>query len=340
MSSPTPLRVAVLSGGTSTEREISLDSGRAARAALAEAGPRAVETWDVQIAADGRWSVEGSAPESAAQALARLADCHLVFLGLHGGEGEDGTLQALLEGHGLAYTGSGVRASSLCMDKHALRLVAADGGLDVAPGFATTRGFWKPEAEAVLDRAHSLGETGWFVKPRFGGSSVSTFAVEPDGDLRAAIQAALDDEEHVLVEAWVRGVEVSCGVLGDHDGPLQSLTPIEIQPADGAFFDYQQKYDAADGAREVCPPERLDDDACRRIRLQAERAHRLAGCRGHSRVDFICPPDSAPVLLELNTLPGLTPRSLLPQEAAHDGIRYRDLLLGMIDRALARGVNR
>ena len=337
MGSASPLRVAVLSGGRSTEREVSLESGRAACAALAEAsGPRRVVPVDVRLELDGRWSVEGAAPEAPGRALARLAHCDAVLLALHGGEGEDGTLQALLEGHGLAYTGSGVRASALCMDKHALRLVAADAGLRVAPGFAVSRREWELDADAVLDRARSLDATGWFVKPRHGGSSVSTHAVAADGDLAAALASTLADEGDALVESWIVGVELSVGVLGDHDGPLESLTPIEIQPAAGAFFDYQQKYDAEDGAREVCPPERVDADGCRRVRELAERAHRVAGCRGYSRIDFIAPDAGAPVLLEINTLPGLTPRSLLPQEAAHDGTSYRDLLLGLVDRALAR----
>jgi len=307
------------------------------REALAAAGsPRPVRVLDARIETSGAWTVEGDGPLSAAEALARLGAADVCFLALHGGAGEDGTIQGLLETHDLPYTGSGVRASALCMDKHALRLVAAEVGLAVPPGFVASGRDWARVPEAVLDRARTLGDGGWFVKPRFGGSSVATSAVARPGELTAAIDRALSDGGDVLLEAWVRGVEVSCGVLGDHDGELRVLMPIEIQPAAGAFFDYQQKYDAERGARELCPPPSLDERGRDRVREAAERAHRTAGCRGYSRVDFICPPAGEPVLLEVNTLPGLTPRSLLPQEAACEGLGYRDLVLEIVDRALAR----
>ena len=327
--------VVVLSGGPSSERDVSLDSGRAIAAALDGGGmPRSVRS--VEIDVDGRWVLEGT-PVPAAHALARLEDVDVFFLGLHGAYGEDGTLQGLLEATGHRYTGSGVGASAVCMDKQALRLLAADAGLRVAPGLAFSAFEWRAGRAGILARIHgAVGERA-VVKPRSGGSSVGTAVVQAaEAQLMEAVEAALAEDGACLVEAFVPGVEVSCGVLGNADEALRSLPPIEIQPAEGRFFDYQQKYDP-EGAREVCPAERLSDAQDREVRAGAVAAHRLAGCDGYSRADFIVPAEGPPVLLEVNTLPGMTPRSLLPQEAAAAGLGFRDLCLEIVARALARG---
>ena len=332
--------VAVLSGGASDEREISLATGRCVVAALAEDGPPA-RVQDVRIEADGAWRVDG-ARLCATAGLERLGHVDVFFLGLHGAPGEDGTLQGLLESCGRTYTGSGVRASALCMDKLALRLLAAEAGARVAPGVCASRRAWASSAAAIEDRVLSLPrlpgdrrEARWVVKPRCGGSSVGTRVVGEQRDLSGAIEGALAVDGHVLVEAFIPGVEVSCGVLGNASEQLRALSPIEIRPADGRFFDYQQKYDA-DGATELCPAPSLDAGADRRVRELAELAHAAGGCDGYSRVDFIVPASGDPVLLEVNTLPGLTERSLLPQEAAAEGIGYRDLCLFILDRAHGR----
>jgi len=324
--------VAVLSGGTSDEREVSLATGRGVLAALAEPGPPA-RVLGVEIDADGAWCLDGRRCTPAA-ALERLAHVDVFFLGLHGAPDEDGTLQGLLESCGRAYTGSGVRASALCMDKQALRLLAAEAGARVAPAVWASRRSWARSAAAVTDRALSLGPR-WVVKPRSGGSSVETRVVAEERELEGAIERALAVDEHVLVEAFVAGVEVSCGVLGNADEAPRALPPIEIRPAEGRFFDYQQKY-AADGATELCPAPSLDAAADRRVRELAALAHEVAGCDGYSRVDFIVPGTGDPVLLEVNTLPGLTERSLLPQEAAAEGTSYRDLCLYILERAVRR----
>ena len=330
--------VAVLSGGASDEREISLATGRCVVEALRAGSPPA-RVVDVEIDAGGDWRLGGE-PLPAARALESLAAADVFFLGLHGASGEDGTLQGFLESNGCAYTGSGVRASALCMDKQALRLLAAEAGLRVAPGVCFSRRAWSAEAGAVTDRVLSLippdepGEPGrWVVKPRCGGSSVATRVVGDARELAPAIEGALGVGEHALVEAFVPGVEVSCGVLGNAEDELRALPPIEIRPAEGRFFDYEQKYDP-EGAAELCPAPSLDAAADRRVRELALLAHEVGGCDGYSRVDFIVPAAGDPVLLEVNTLPGLTERSLLPQEAAVEGMGYRALCLDILDRAL------
>jgi len=329
--------VAVLSGGRSGEREVSLDSGRGIAEALRlDVPPREVS--EVELAADGRWIVAGEC-YTAGAALERLAQVDVFFLGLHGGPGEDGTIQGLLESSGRAYTGSGVRSSALCMDKLALRTLATEAGVRVAPAVCLSRREWSEQRAAAEARLDALPVGRWVVKPRGGGSSVDTFVVEQRAALSDAVPRAFTADAHVLVEAFIEGVEVSCGVLGNADEPPRALPTIEIRPASGHFFDYQQKYDPA-GATELCPSESLDEPSEARVRELAARAHELGGCDGYSRVDFIVPPSGDPVLLEVNTLPGMTERSLLPQEAAEVGIDYRALCLFILERALHRAAAR
>jgi D-alanine-D-alanine ligase len=186
-----------------------------------------------------------------------------------------------------------------------------------------------------LERVSALPGEARVVKPRCGGSSVATTRVGAGEDLATAVGAVLATGDDCLVESAVAGVECSCGVLGNRGEPLRALPPIEIRPAAGRFFDYQQKY-AADGAREVCPVESLDAAAIERVQAGAGVLFEAAGCDGYARIDFIVPADGEPVLLEANTLPGFTARSLLPQEAAVEGMDYRSLVLAVIEAALRR----
>ncbi len=363
------VRVAVIGGGASGEREVSLATARGVRGALSAAPDgalheaaratalepasdatapsaeeldalRVLDVLAIELETDGRWSFDGRTLDAAA-ALDALRDIDVFFLCLHGGAGEDGTLQGLLSASGRRHTGSGVRASALCMDKLALRGLARECGMRVAPGVCLGAGDWRTQRPAELARALSISRSGWVVKPRCGGSSVDTAIVHDAKALSLAIERVLAGGDDALVEARVDGVELSCGVLEGANGS-RALTPIEIQPRDGQFFDYEQKY-STQGAREVCPPENVDARSLRRVQALAERIHRSAGCRGYSRTDFIVPRSTSsagetlfgePVLLEVNTLPGLTERSLLPQEAADAGIGYRELCLRILAAAL------
>ena len=335
------LRVAVLMGGTSGEREVSLVSGRSVLQALersvrlgALAAVRAIE-----IDAGGRW-VDGGRARDAAEALESARDVDVFFLALHGGAGEDGTIQGLLAAAGRRHTGSSVGASALCMDKAATRGLAAAAGIAVAPGRVIDRpGFdGHPAAEVAAVLALGPAPDGWFVKPRRGGSSVNTHAVRVAEELSARVAEVLASGDDALVEQRIRGVEVSCGVLDSGSEAARALPPIEIQPHGERFFDYEQKYSET-GAREVCPAPSLSAEAEGRVRAEALRMHRLCGCRGYSRTDFIVPEGGhslRPVLLEVNTLPGLTPRSLFPQEARAVGVEYDDLCLALVSRAAQR----
>ena len=338
--------VAVLLGGRSSEREVSLQSGAAILAALRESRPAGVargprQVTAIEIEASGAWQYDGQS-FAALRVLELLAPDTLFFLALHGGEGENGSIQGLLEACDRRYTGSGVAASALCMNKHATRLVLREAGLSTAAGCSIEHDEWRDARALVLERVAALSDDGWYVKPNSGGSSVSTYCVEPGA--QAALARALDDVlatgDRALVEARVRGCETTCAVLGNQGGALRALAPVEIVPHAGRFFDYEEKY-SGNGASEFCPPRSLSAHSIARVQQQALRAHRAAACDGYSRTDFIVPRDAQgqelePVVLEINTLPGMTARSLLPQAAAQAGMDMRELCLAILELALTR----
>jgi D-alanine-D-alanine ligase len=333
--------VAVLMGGRSSEREVSLASGRMVMAALTRPGDPGdrrgpARVIGVEIRSDGRWVVGGRALLPG-EAVVALGDVDVFFSALHGGEGENGSLQGLLTCSDMAFTGSGVIASAVAMDKVFARELVRAQGVRVAPAVVLARGTWpSPRARAQLE---PLAERGCVVKPRRGGSSVGCSLALGLAELERALQRAFQEGPDVLVEAFVRGVEATGAVLEQPGGELLALPPVEIRPH-GAFFDYNEKY-AEDGALELCPPSGLDDAACERVRAQALAAHRALGCEGYSRTDFIVPADGGePVFLETNTLPGLTRRSLLPKSAAVAGIDYRTLCLWIAASGIARNGER
>ncbi len=329
------LRVAVVMGGTSGEREVSLVSGRSVVEALERCvmSNALASVCAIEIDPRGLWVVDGAAHD-AAKALVLCRDVHVFFLALHGGCGEDGSVQGLLESSGRRHTGSGVGASAVCMDKAATRGLAAAGGLCVAPGvLIDSAGFAQDQAREIQRvRALPSSAQGWVVKPRRGGSSVNTHLVTDAALLEHAIGLVLQSGDDALVESRIRGIEVSCGVLAARHSVARALPPIEIQHDKERFFDYEQKYSES-GAKEICPSTSLDEAMKKRVEAAALALHRLCGCAGYSRSDFIVPPCGDPVLLEINTLPGLTPRSLLPQEAAVVGITYDELCLALIECA-------
>lgn len=340
--------VAVLMGGGSSEREVSLWSGAAVLGALRAApetgerrGPARVHA--VELAPDGRWIVEGRA-QSALEALDRLGGDCLYFLALHGGKGEDGTIQGLLEALGRAHTGSGVEASALCMNKQATRLVLREAGVSVARGRLVLPGEWRARRSAVLEELARLSTSGYSVKPNRGGSSVATALLDGPELLAPSVEAVFATGDDALVEQRIRGAESTCGVLGNRGAALRALPPVEIVPKAGRFFDYEEKYSKS-GAEEHCPPRSLEPHTVERIRELACRAYGAAGCDGYARIDFMIPRanDGAvgePVALEINTLPGMTARSLLPLAAGTEGLSFRRLCLEILGLALDRAAAR
>ncbi|MCP3919226.1 MAG: D-alanine--D-alanine ligase [bacterium] len=328
--------VVVLYGGTSSERDVSLVSGRSILTALGEAPPEAPdvpgEVIGVEIDADGGWRV-GSETVPAPRALSSLPRDAVFLLGLHGGSGENGTLQGFLETAGRRYTGSGVAASALCMDKHHTRLVLEEAGLAVAPGALLERG--TPRA-AALRKLVDAGGPPWFVKPNGGGSSVDMYRVEEADHLTEAVARVQALGSDALVEVGIVGTEVTCGVIGNDPGTAVPLPLVEIRPKEGRFFDYEEKYSET-GAVELCPPETVDDETTGAVQAAAHRAFAVTGCTGYARVDFMLPEGGGPpVALEVNTLPGFTPASLLPKEAAATGVPFRELCLELVALAIER----
>ncbi len=336
--------VAVLLGGTSSEAEVSKRTGAAVLRALhtrpgASALPLPARVVALEIESDGRWTLEGHSA-SAAATLQRLPRGTLVFLALHGGAGEDGRVQGLLELEGWTHTGSGVAASALCMDKAHTKAVLAAAGLRVARGRPVRADEWRASREALLRELASFAARGLVVKPNRGGSSVDTFVLDDARGLESAVARVLETGDDALVEERIRGHETTCGVLGNARAGARALPPVEIVPKPGRFFDYQEKYNAS-GATEHCPPQNLSAACCARLEELALAAHRAAGCDGYSRTDFFVPRDAAgaeeePVVLEINTLPGLTDRSLFPQAAAAAGLGYAEMCLELLALALER----
>lgn len=339
--STSALEVVVLMGGVSSEREVSLRSGAAIAAALRQnddgRGPARVV--EIEIRADATWWIAGEA-HSAEEVMERTTRDAVWFLGLHGGAGEDGTIQGLLAALGRRHTGSTVGSSALCMSKRWTRDVLAAAGITVAPGLVIQPLDWKNRRDDVLARAAALGTNGYAIKPDRGGSSVATFLVRDRGELADKIGRVLATGDLALVEARVVGAEATCAVLGNARGSLRALTPVEIVPKDGRFFDYEEKYSAS-GAAEHCPPRGITPATCARMQELAARAFVAAGCDGYARIDFMIPRDERgvegePVALEINTLPGMTDRSLLPLAAREAGLDFRDLCLEILALAVER----
>ncbi|HQT63367.1 MAG: D-alanine--D-alanine ligase [Acidocella sp. 20-57-95] len=298
-------RVAVLHGGMSAEREVSLRSGQQVITALQEAG---YEVTPVIVNDDLK---------SLIAALTPAPD--VVFNALHGRFGEDGSIQGVLDYLGIPYTHSGVRASALAMDKAAAKAVFAHAGLPVAP-------------HRIIDIAeladHDPLPPPYVVKPVNEGSSVGVSIVKP-GDNRNAEIAAAWTYGPAMVEQYIPGRELTVGVLED-----RALTVTEIL-SDEAFYDYHAKY-AQGGSRHVVPAE-LPEEISRRAMEIALAAHRALGCRGASRSDLRY--DDATgrlVLLEVNTQPGMTATSLLPEQAGHLGMSFPALCAWMVERAACR----
>ena len=309
-------RVTVLMGGISAEREVSLSSGAQVLGALRTAG------YDAHALDAG--------PDLRAMLDALHADRpDVVFNALHGRFGEDGAIQGVLDWLGIPYTHSGIRASAVAMDKEAARAAFVAAGLPVAKGGLV--------GIASLAERDPLPPP-YVVKPVNEGSSVGVEIIHEGSNGRAAIAAGWRFGAHALVEEFIPGRELTVGVMGDHALTVTEITP---NPAiSHGFYDYEAKY-ASGGSRHVLPAEIHPDAAARALEV-ALAAHRALGCRGATRTDFRYDDTgcgAAPgrlVILEVNTQPGLTPTSLLPEQAAYRGIDFPSLCAWMVENAACR----
>lgn len=306
---PDEIRVVVLKGGRSAEREVSLNSGAQVSAALLSAGFDVIE-------------IDTGDDEFVTELAGSEAD--VAFICLHGRLGEDGTVQGLCELLELPYVGSGVLASALAMDKVMSKHFFSLAGL-ASPDYAALRRGELYEVDALVA---ALGEKT-VVKPANEGSSVGMTIVHDAGELPEAIEKAFHYDTSVLVERFVEGVEVTVAVLGNEEAV--ALPTLEIQP-NNEFYDYDSKY--VPGMSRHIIPARVSEAAraeCQRLALSA---HKTLGCRGISRTDTIVAPDGSVWLLEVNTIPGMTATSLVPDAARAAGIEFPELAQMLVEFAL------
>jgi D-alanine-D-alanine ligase len=312
------MRIAVLSGGRSSEHDVSLRSGEAVAHGLEEAGHEAVP---VEISRAGTWSCEGTAVELAPGAGLLAAD--VAFPALHGPFGEDGSVQGLLEWLDLPYVGSDVLSSAICMDKLTLKRLFAQAGLAQVDFVAAGEPGWRERCEA-------MGLPLW-VKPSRLGSSVGITKVEQAGDLDAAVELARRHDPRVIVEASAAGREVECSLLGNEE--VEASQPGEVV-ANGDWYDYETKYRA--GGMELAVPAPLSEGQLATVRGLAVTAFELGGCAGLARCDFFVEPDGTVLVNEINTMPGFTETSVYAKLWAAGGLDYPTLC----DRLVALAVER
>jgi D-alanine-D-alanine ligase len=310
--------VAVLSGGRSSEHDVSLRSGASVARGLRDAGHEVVA---VTIDRAGRWLVDGAAVELTP--AGGLLGAEAVFPALHGAFGEDGSLQGLLEWLDVPYVGSDVLASAICMDKLTLKRLFAAHGIPQVDFTAVEGADWWGECER-------LGLPLW-VKPSRMGSSVGITRVDALEELDAAVELALRHDPRVIVEASATGREVECSVLGNA-APEASL-PGEIV-ANSDWYDFEAKY--GEGGMELQVPAPIPAEQAERVRELAVSTFALAGCSGLARCDFFVEPGSEVLVNEINTMPGFTETSVYAKLWEASGTAYADLCNRLVTLAVER----
>ena len=316
------MKVAVLSGGRSSEHEISLASGSAVRAGLAEGGHEAL---DVQISRSGGWSFgDGGAPVVLTPG-GGLLDCDVVFPVLHGPFGEDGTVQGLLEVLDVPYVGAGVLASALCMDKVTFKDAMSVAGLPQVDYMALREG--SADVSAVAQR---LG-LPCFVKPARLGSSVGISKATTETELESALAVAWEHDPLAIVEAMAVGLEIECSVIGN--SAPEASEPGEIV-INADWYDYAAKYDP--GGMELVVPARISDAARARVQELARDVFVRVGCTGLARVDFFVTDGGEVLVNELNTMPGFTQTSVFGKLWEASGVAYPELLDRLLTLARER----
>jgi D-alanine-D-alanine ligase len=324
------LTVAVLAGGRSSEHDVSLSSGAAVRDGLRAGGHEVV--W-VEIARDGAWRREGEGEPLCLTPGSGLLGVDAVFPALHGPFGEDGTVQGMLEMLDVAYVGSGVTASAVCLDKVLFkRLMACAGTVPQVAFVGVEQNRYLRQTKQVLDEIGELGLPVW-VKPAHLGSSVGIVKVVAATDLEPALEQAFGHDAQVIVEAQASGIEVECGVLGNRDPIASEPGEVLLERGETGWYDFEAKYEP--GGMELLVPARISPQAAERVRGLALEAFARAGCDGLARVDFVV--DGERVLLnELNTMPGFTPTSVYAKLLAASGVAYAELVDRLCRLALDR----
>jgi len=333
------MKVTVLLGGDSPERDVSLASGRGIVQALRGRGhealpldpalplERQIEPDHVHIAERPPGTLDPLPPEKALDWLRSplLLDADVVFVGLHGGAGENGTVQALLEAAGVAYTGTGVLGSALAMNKDRSKAIFRIEGVQTAEHLILRRGDPPGDVRRLVEERLGFPVV---VKPNNQGSSVGFSFVEEPSELGDALEKAVSFRCDVIVERFVAGREITVSILGGEALPLVEIIP------EGGFYDYKRKY--TKGTSRYVAPAELDEDVTRRFQEQAVLAYDALCCRDYARVDFRMSDEGEPYCLEVNTLPGMTELSLVPMAAMASGVSFDELVERICMMAIER----
>jgi D-alanine-D-alanine ligase len=312
------VKVAVLSGGRSSEHDVSLRSGEAVARGLDACGH---EPLAVKISRDGSWAFHGAPVEL--EPAAGLAGADVAFPALHGPFGEDGSVQGVLEWLDIPYVGSDVLASAVCMDKLTLKRLFAQRAIPQVDFVAAGEDDWR-------ERCEQMGLPLW-VKPSRLGSSVGISKVEALSDLDEAVELARRHDPRIIVEATANGREVECSLLGNEQ--VEASLPGEIV-AHGDWYDYERKY--GEGGMELVVPAPIPAEQADRVRQLAVSAFRFAGCAGLARCDFFVEPDGQVLVNEINTMPGFTDTSVYAKLWEATGIPYADLCDRLVQLAIER----
>lgn len=305
-------RIGILMGGYSSEREISLKSGKAVCDALNSSGCCAVPL-DIVDKEEGR-------------ILSVLLDSQIdvAFISLHGRLGEDGTIQSILEKAGIPYTGSGVAASRMAINKISSQNLFRQNGINIPEYIALSKNDII-DVDSIFDEINS---SIIVVKPACEGSSIGITFVHEKGELQPALGRAFRQGKDVLLERYIKGRELTVGIL-EHE----ALPVVEVRPCRD-FFDFTAKYQ--DGKTEYLVPANIHPDVTSQIQDIALKVHRILGCAHFSRVDFILDENVVPYVLEANTIPGFTSTSLLPKAAGQTGIDFKQLCLKLVELAYGK----
>jgi D-alanine-D-alanine ligase len=302
----TEKRIGVLMGGTSQEREVSLKSGMAVFNALRRRGYNVIAIDVGQEICD----------------ILKREKIELAFLVLHGGYGEDGSIQGLLEVLGIPYTGSGVLASALSMDKEASKKIFLYHRIPVPPFIVLS----DSDIKSGVNRDLCPFEMPWVIKPSREGSSIGVNIVKKEEDIPDAIRSALSFDKRIIIEKYIAGKEIQVGILNN-----RILGSIEVRPK-REFYSYEAKY--TPGLTEYIAPPEISGEDLKRVEEIGLQAHKALGCKGATRVDTIMSEHGEVYVLEVNTIPGMTETSLLPKIARQSNLEFDDLIEEILKDAI------
>lgn len=297
------MKIGVIMGGISSEREISLNSGRSI----------------VENINKDKYEVEAIVIDKKEDIVTKVQGIDFALLALHGQFGEDGTVQAVLQTLGIPYSGCGPLSSAMCMDKDVSKSILKAAGIRTAPWINLTK-------NDTIDY-NAINELGYpvVVKPTHGGSSVATFVVKEEKEIEQCVSEAFKWDSEVIIEKFIKGDEITCPVYGD-----KMLPVIAIKPK-AEFFDFASKYNDG-GAEEVVVE--LDKKLNEEVEKMALATYKALKCQVYSRVDMIVTSDGIPYILEVNTLPGMTKNSLIPKSAAAANIDFAELIDMIIEDSM------